>query len=337
MTAHPLAPSRPRAAAPILLSPLLLALVLSLTFVLTLTGCSDDGFDPITRITAPRVLALLSEPTVLPVDGDVRLEAITVDPLGPRGGPRSAPDARPVTAVRMRACTPWKLFADPALDCSGADSLDLALVPTSDPDDPGDPGDPDGEGGRFLMPTAALLAAFPPPQLGGSRPATADDLRTALAAGLDLRIPVIAEVEVDGETLIARRDIRIAEAVGDLQNPRITEARFDGVATTTLRAGQRYTLTVAFDRTSLDPSDDDDGRPGNGRPGALEEIDCNLYSPTGELAEREVDVERPDASDPVTERNAYTAGTSGPTWLYLVATDETGGMGFSAIPLTILD
>ena len=51
-----------------------------------------------------------------------------------------------------------------------------------------------------------------------------------MAAGLELRIPVIAEVDLDGQTLVARRDIHLAEKVGDLQNPRPTELRFDGGA-----------------------------------------------------------------------------------------------------------
>lgn len=276
---------------------------------LGLGACSDDGFDPITRITAPRVLALVSEPTALDVDGEVRVEAFTVDLLGPRDA------ARPVPSIRMRACTPWKLHADPSRDCLGADALELS---------------PDAAG-RFAMSTEALLAAFPPP-MGSATPET---LRAALAAGLELRIPVIADVEVDDErgdriALVARRDLHVVESVRELENPRFAGLRFDGVATGVLRAGQRYQLTAAFDRESLDPSRDTDDDPA-----ALEELDCNFYSPSGELARREVDVEELDVAVPETAPNAYTPGEPGPTWIYVVAADETGGMTFGAFPITV--
>ena len=287
-------------------------------FALALPACDDDEFDPITKITAPRVLAVTSEPTVLAVDGDVRLTAFSVDPRGPRSH-LAALDAteRPVDAVRMRACTPWKLLADPARDCAGADAFPLSA-------------DADG---RFALTTSDLIAAFPPPPDGplGGAPATPKTLRLALAAGLELRIPVIAEVDLEGETLVARRDLHLAEEVGDLQNPRPTELRFDGAPLQTLRAGQRYRLTLAFDGQSLDPSD----RRDNPDPDRLEELDCNFYSPTGLLAEREVDVERTDEPFPETAPNAYTAGEPGPTWIYVVATDETGGMSVASVRLLV--
>jgi hypothetical protein len=288
-----------------------LALLVVLSIAPALGACSDDASDPITKITAPRVLAVISEPTVLAVDGDVRIDAFAVDPGGPLGPRNGLPDARAVQAIRMRACTPWKLLADPMRDCAGADALALS---------------PD-ENGRFAVSTVQLIETFPPPMSNG---APVETLRAALAAGLELSVPVIAEVDIDGETLVARRDIDIAEAVGELKNPRFTELRFDGVATQTLRAGQRYRLTAAFDRPSLDPSRDADDDAS-----ALEELNCNFYSPSGVLAEREVDVEKLDVDIPETEPNAYTPDASGPTWIYVVATDETGGMTIGAFPLTI--
>ena len=38
---------------------------------------------------------------------------------------------------------------------------------------------------------------------------------------------------------------------------------------------------------------------------------------------------------PETEANAYTAGGAGSTWMFVVATDETGGMAADWIFLTI--
>lgn len=270
-----------------------LALVLAL-----LAACEDDAIDPISKITAPRVLAVVTEPSVLTLDGEIELRAVTVDPDGPR-----APDA-----VRMRACAPWKFITEPARDCIGADALELAT-----------------DNGRIVASAAALAAAFPsPPDIQ----APPDPWRVALAAGLEIRVPIIAEIEIDGQTLLARRDIEVTDGTLPRQNPRLTELRFDGLATRTLRAGQRYPLTAAVDRASLDGRDPD-------MPGELEEVDCNFYVTAGELEEPEVDIEDTEPAVPETELNGYTAGAAGTTWMFVVGTDDTGGMSVLSVPLAI--
>ncbi len=277
-----------------------------------LAACDDESIDPSTKITAPRVLAITTNPSALPLDGELALTALTVDPDGPRIGiGASAPiDGRPVDAVRMRACAPWKFIADPARDCIGDDALPLRLDAS----------------GRVVTSAAELALAFPSPP---GVPAPPDPWRAALAAGLQLRVPIIAEVEVDGQTLIARRDVDVVETTARRQNPRLAEIRFDGVATDTLRAGQRYVLTATLDRASLDESPDAEPS------GALENVVCNFYSPTGDLGEAEVSVAEPDALVPETTPNLYTAGPPGTTWLFVIATDETGGMSVTSVPLTI--
>jgi hypothetical protein len=109
----------------------------------------------------------------------------------------------------------------------------------------------------------------------------------------------------------------------------VTEVRFDGVDRRTLAAGQRYQLTVAFDFDSFDPRNPDD--PDDPR---LERYDCYFYSASGELEEHEIDVREPERSVE-TPPNEYTTGPPGQTWLFLVATDRTGGMMADAIPLVI--
>jgi hypothetical protein len=273
-------------------------------------GCADDSVDPITRITGPRVVAVTTEPSVLALDGELRLTALTVDRDGPRLGvggvtPR---DRRPVDAVRMRACTPWKFITDPARDCVGADALALAS---------------DAEG-VSVGSAAALAAAFPSPP---GIPRGADPWRAVVAAGLDLRVPIIVEVDVDGGTLIARRDLEVAETTAARQNPRIAELRFDGVATSRLREGQRYALTVVFDPASIDESPDPD------RAGQPETIECSFYSSTGEFADRQVEVAAADLAE--TAPTELTAGARGSAWLYIVAADQTGGMTAAWTLLTI--
>jgi hypothetical protein len=260
--------------------------------LVALAACSDSGPDLITVVDEPRVLAILSEPSVLDVDGEIALAPMTVDGNGPRSG----------DPVRLRACSPWIFVAEPAIDCAGANALPF-------------------EG---TLSTAQLLDAFPPPD--GS-PATPEALEIAIEAGLTPRIPVIAEVEVDGQTLVARRDLRIVVDGSELTDPRLAEVRFDGTVTTALRAGQQYSLTLAFDPESFDPRIDDPEQ-------RLERFDCYFYSPHGELAEHEIDVREPEQSVE-TPPNRFTAGDAGDSWLFVVVTDRTGGMSADAIPLTI--
>ncbi len=261
---------------------------------LALAACSDDDDSPITKITGPRVLAVTSEPSALVLGGAVELTPVVVDVDGPR-----TPDA-----VRYRACAPWKLIADPDRDCTGADALDITASVTTD----------------------QLAAAFPAPP---GTEAPADPWRFALAAGLELRVPIIAEVDLDGTTLVVRRDLHVVDEQTPRTNPRLAELRFDGAATTALRASTRYQLTATVDPASLDPDPDDMPRT------VLERIDVYVYSPTGTLADAEIDVDEPDVAVPETEATTYATGEPGPTWMYVVLTDDTGGMTAEAIALTI--
>jgi len=264
--------------------------VRAVAVVLVLAACGADGIDPSTKIVAPRVLAITTEPSALVLDGEIALDVWTLDARGPRD---------PV--VRLRACAPWKFISDPARDCAGADALALDSDTISED---------------------ALSAAFPSPP---GTPAPDDPWRVALAAGIALRVPIIAEVDLDGQTLIARRDLEVVDEATPRQNPRIAEVRFDGVATGTLRAGTRYAVTVTIDRATLEvqPEAED---------GALETVTVNLYSPTGEIEEPAVTLE-----DPETESTAsgYTTGAAGSSFLFVVATDETGGQSATVVPLVI--
>ena len=255
--------------------------------VVVASGCGDDGVDPITKITGPRVLAVVTEPSVLALDGSIQLSALTIDPDGPRSGIGAAtpPGGRPVDAVRMRACAPWKFIADPTRDCVGADALTLSR----------------NNSGQIVVTADQLSAAFPSPPGVVAPP---DPWRVAIAAGLELRVPIIVEVDVDGQTLVARRDLHVVDTPVELKNPVLSEIRFDGVATQTLRAGQRYALTATVDPASLDT------QVGEDPDRVLETIDCYFYSVEGDLAEPEVDIEDPDVPVPETEANAYTAGAS---------------------------
>ncbi len=259
--------------------------------LLVVGACSDDGVDPITKITSPRVLAITSEPSVLTIDGTLQLTAFTVDPDRPRS-----------TEVRLRACAPWKIVSEPDRDCVGSDAMAL---------------------GTDELSAAALQAAFPSPPGINAPP---DPWGAAIAAGIRLQIPIIAEVLVDGVTLVARRDVEVVDRGVVRSNPRVVDVRFDGIATTTLQAGTAYALTVSIDPASLDVP------PGGG---SREQVDIYFYSPAGELADPRVELEDPDAEAPGSEPTTYTAGPRGSSWLFVVTTDDTGGMGLVSVPLEI--
>jgi hypothetical protein len=266
--------------------------------LLALAACADESPDLITRISEPRVLGIVAEPAVLAADGATALTVHVVDAAGPRGD----------DPMQLRACNPWRFVAEPALDCVASDALPLVR----------------GADGRFAISTAELLAAFPPPD---GIDADAEALRIALASGLEVRIPVVAEVAASGETLVARRDLHLVAEVGELGNPRLADVWFDGVSTRTLLAGRRYELAATIDPASIDVRPDDPDL-------ELEPIDCYFYSPTGELALHEVDVDEPAVSVQ-TEPNTYTTGDPGETWLFVVLTDRTGGMTVEARSLAI--
>lgn len=276
---------------------------------LCVVACADDGVAPITKIEGPRVLAITSEPSAIPLDGVVEFTVMAVDPEGPRGDAITID--RPVDAVRLRACQPWTFVVDPARDCVGDAAIALER----------------GDSGRFATSARQLATAFPSPP---SVPPSADPWQAAVAAGLALKVPIIAEVDIDGQTLIAKRDVDVVSAETVRGNPRLLELRFDGDATRTLRAGQRYAMTAVVDRASLDPAPEPD------QEGALESVTCYFFGTSGEIADREATVAAADAAAPESEANAYTAGEPGPAWLFVVATDETGGMGTVTVPLTIV-
>lgn len=276
-------------------------------------ACSSDEIDPVTKITSPRVLAITTEPSALVVDGEVHLAVMTVDPDGPRG--ELADSGRPVDAVRVRACAPWKFVVDPGRDCVGDDAVALERDGT----------------GRFAMSAFVLAAAFPAPP-DTPVPPVQEPWRAALAAGISLRVPVIAEVDVDGVTLVAKREVEVVEDATTRRNPQLVEVRFDGVATSVLRSGQTYALTATLDGASLDLPD---AEPETPAPTALEEVTCHLYSPSGELADPDIAVKDREVPMPETVATTYTAGPPGSSWLFVVAIDETDGLSAVSVPLTI--
>ena len=289
-----------------------LGLLAVFTFTLSLVACSDSVEVPISRITGPRVLAVLSEPSSLALGKQARLTVLVVDQFGPRQGlPGSAgPGDRPVDAVRWRACAPWQFISDPGRDCVGSEAFALT---TFGP-------------GQTNVSADDLEAAFPAPP-GIMAPANA--WQFALSQGIPLTIPILVEVDVDGQTLVTRYDLPIIGNEETRKTPKIAEVRFDGVASNTVVKGQPTKITVAIDPTSIDKLPDASEAP------FFEEIDAYFYSPIGTFSTFETETPDPDAAAPETEPTEFTADQAGDTWIYVVITDRTGGVNADWIPITV--
>lgn len=289
-----------------------LGLLAVFTFTLSLVACGDSVEVPISRITGPRVLAVLSEPSSLALGKQARLTVLVVDQFGPRQGlPGSAgPGDRPVDAVRWRACAPWQFISDPGRDCVGSEAFALT---TFGP-------------GQTNVSADDLEAAFPAPP-GIMAPANA--WQFALSQGIPLTIPILVEVDVDGQTLVTRYDLPIIGNEETRKTPKIAEVRFDGVASNTVVKGQPTKITVVIDPTSIDKLPDASEAP------FFEEIDAYFYSPIGTFSAFETETPDPDAAAPETEPTEFTADQAGDTWIYVVITDRTGGVNADWIPITV--
>ena len=290
----------------------LAGLIGALTVALSTSGCGDGPGSPISRIEGPRVLAVLSEPSSLAIGKQTRLTVLVVDQFGPRQGiPGAAgPGDRPVEAIRWRACAPWRFISDPVRDCVGSEAFNLTTT---------------GSGQTDLF-ASELEAAFPAPP---ERMAPPEAWKFVLSLGIELSIPILVDVDVDGQTLTTRYDIPVINSDETRKTPKIAEVRFNGVAGNTIQLGQPTQITVAIDPASIDKLPDATEAP------FFEEIDAYFYSPVGSFSAFESETPDPDAAFPETKPVEFTADQAGDTWLYVVITDLTGGVNAEWLPITV--
>lgn len=282
------------------------------TIAVSTSACGDSVEVPISRITGPRVLAVLSEPSSLAIGKQARLSVLVVDQFGPRQGiPGSVgPGDRPVDAIRWRACAPWRFISDPARDCIASDAFPLMTIGS----------------GQTNVSAAELEAAFPAPPETMAPP---EAWKFALSLGIPLTIPILVEVDVDGQTLVTRYDLPVIGSDETRKTPKIAEVRFNGVVSSTVVKGQPTKITVAIDPTSIDKLPDASEAP------FFEEIDAYFYSPIGTFSAFETETPDPDAPAPETEPTEFTADQVGDTWIYVVITDLTGGVNADWLPITV--
>jgi hypothetical protein len=267
--------------------------VLACLIVAPLAAC--DASTPRTLLDGPRVLAIVAEPPVIALDTTTRLAAITA-----LDGLPAVPDR-----IEWRACAPWAVVVDPVRDCAGEAALALAT---------------DADGGAVLDPEeiaagfSITLPTIPPAACAAPTPA----------------LTVVAELELAGVRLIAKKQVPIA-ATADRANPVFVQVRIGGepiAPTTAVPAGATVLLSADIAVDTLDLACRPDGA------STLEEVRVVTYPGGGAIAS--------DDAFTIADRDGtLTAGSVELTLpdepatvpLWLVAVDETGGAAATFSPL----
>jgi len=263
--------------------------------ILVTAACSDVA--PSTRLDGARILAIIADPPVIAPGTTTRLTAIsTVDGLP------ASPDR-----IAWRACAPWAVVADPLRDCIG----DAALALDSD------------AAGNAVLDIEQVARQF------------SVDLPTTAPTGCEIAPPkltVVADLEVAGARLIAKKQIPLAATV-DLRNPVLVAATIDGepLASPALPVGETVRLSAEIAADTLDVACQPDGGL------TLEEVRVAVYLGGGAVVS--------DDAFTIAERDGTLVAGSVevvlpdepailPLWL--VAVDDTGGVAawFSALETT---
>jgi hypothetical protein len=198
-------------------------------------------------------------------------------------------EGRPVyDAVSWRACSPWNKIDDPARDCGPGESMPFA------------DGTYRGDDVLSMFPSEVNLPLF-------------------------YDVPIIAEVRVDGEQLIALKEVRTSRdlAVPNRQNPRIDGLLLDGRAyDAPLEPGREYAIAVPL--RNLDLVDSGDGRI------SLEDVDVHIYATAGDVSRSPIRYRGGLVSHDRVDFSGYRAPLEGAedVRFWLVAVDGDGGTGW---------
>jgi hypothetical protein len=254
-----------------------------LCLVAVATIACDDNPDERTLLQAPRLLAVRAEPPVLRgVDGVVTLSALAVSTEG------AYADGQ---AVQYRACNPWAFMVSPERDCPPETSLQL---------------------GNGELTTEQLFAFYPPPEGQGYNPGDGGVPQESCEEPASIEVPILAEVEIDGVSLVTVKRIPIFLDESARQNPSI-----DTIAVVATNGDER-TLSIEVDPSSLDQECRDGAR-------QLEAVRIYLYSTSGSFESSSVDVvPTPGGRIEPAEIRWTSAGES--AILFFVVIDNEGGV-----------
>ncbi len=262
-----------------------------LPFALLVVTACDENPDERTLITGPRLLAVQSTPPALRgLEGNVSLNVLAVAESG-----ATLSNA----GVVYRVCSPWQFLADPARDCSA----DTALILQD----------------RELT-TQDVLAYYPLPE-GLMPPVASDDMPATESCGATalVEVPVVAEMVVDGISLVTVKRIPVYFDETRKRNP-----RFDAVEVASVIDGE-HTLRISVDPDSLDIECRDDVE-------GLEALRIYVYSTSGSFESSTVDIV--PAIDGTIEpaEILWTSGNE-PAVLLFIVIDRDGGIGWRSLSL----
>jgi len=266
---------------------------LSVLLTLGLVACDEVETQPQYLINEPRVLAIQADPPVVELDTSAGLTALVVDSNGDRIAP----------SLSWRACNPWQFVLDPAFDCAPEEALALD--------------------GATLLPRE-VIERFPPPSLPGPGESGVPVEQQGCAEAVPtLDLPVVLEVEVEGEklTAIKRVPLPLSDLAAARSNPTLGELRVNGDdVPDEVVPGSEYELRAAPQPASLDLACDGDAR-------VLESVRVHLYTTAGVLDDDVIDVEHDEAGTQYAESVTWRApDEGGNAAIWLVAVDGEGGV-----------
>lgn len=268
----------------------MIAIRVILCLVAVATVACDDNPDERTLLQAPRLLAVRAEPPVLRgMDGVVTLSALAVTKEGMEADGKT---------VQYRACDPWAFMVSPERDCPSETSLLL-------------------ENGELT--TEQLFSFYPPPEGQGYDPGDGGVPQESCEEPATIEVPILAEVEIDGVSLVTVKRIPIFLDESGRRNPSL-----DTIAVVATDGDER-TLAIEVDPSSLDQECRDGAR-------QLEAVRIYVYSTSGSFESSSVDiVPTPGGAIEPAEIRWTSDGES--AILLFVVIDNEGGVDWRTLTL----
>jgi hypothetical protein len=261
-----------------------------LCLLAALAVACDENPDERTLLEAPRLLAVRAEPPVLRgMDGVVSLSALAVSADGEQADRRT---------VQYRACNPWVFMVNPARDCPTETALALT---------------------NSELTTQQLFSFYPPPEGQGYDPDDGGVQQESCDAKASIEVPILAEVEIDGVSLVTVKRIPIFLDESARSNPSLDT--IEVIAT----EGFERTLAIDVDRDSLDLECRDGAS-------QLEAVRIYVYSTSGSFESSSVDIV-PTSDGQIEPAEIRWTSDGESAILLFVMIDNEGGVDWKTLSL----